>query len=259
MVMSSSPISQSSTPSVQQIVDSVHRLLSTSLSPLIKQSLSILEDAFQRYPDNLIISFNGGKDNTVVFYLCVYFLTKLSNNFASQSQTITSSSVFIDSAPDTPSNYFLGIPIVFFDVHPCFTDVISFMDSLAKSINFSIHRLTGSFVDCLQTLIKFNRHAVITGIRSTDPHSKSLSPIAPSSPGWPQVVRISPILNWSYDAVWKFLLATELPYCCLYSLGYTSLGAPDDTIPNPILRQDDGSFLHANCLSDEEHERSGRS
>ena len=48
-------------------------------------------------------------------------------------------------------------------------------------------------------------------------------------------MRINPILKWSYNEIWDFLLRYELPYCCLYDQGYTSLGDVHSTIPNPLL------------------------
>ena len=76
------------------------------------------------------------------------------------------------------------------------------------------------------------------GNRRTDPWSQELKPIDPSSEGWPQFMRVFPILDWDYCTVWKFLRLFNLPYCNLYDLGYTSLGEKKNSIPNPHLKKD---------------------
>ena len=58
--------------------------------------------------------------------------------------------------------------------------------------------------------------AIIMGNRRTDPWSADLTPITKSSDGWPDFMRIFPILNWDYQNVWQFLRSYNLPYCCLY-------------------------------------------
>jgi hypothetical protein len=47
---------------------------------------------------------------------------------------------------------------------------------------------------------------------------------------------VNPILPWSYEHVWLFLRGARLGYCGLYDAGFTSLGAPADSAPNPRLR-----------------------
>lgn len=96
------------------------------------------------------------------------------------------------------------------------------------------------------------------GTRKTDPYSDSLEPFAPTDDGWPPLVRINPILPWSYQTVWDFLLAFHVPFCSLYGQGYTSLGDIHNTNPNPLLAVSDG-FAPAWQLVDGGSERGGRS
>lgn len=44
-----------------------------------------------------------------------------------------------------------------------------------------------------------------------------------TDPGWPVVMRVSPILDWSYQQVWAFLRHLSLPYCTLYDKGWVNI------------------------------------
>lgn len=97
----------------------------------------------------------------------------------------------------------------------------------------------GNMIDCLFALTKdrpFLR-AIYMGQRKTDPGGRKLGLIEKCDPGWPQVDRINPMLDWSYIQVWDFLMHYKLPFCRLYELGYTSLGSRALTLPNPRLRK----------------------
>lgn len=54
----------------------------------------------------------------------------------------------------------------------------------------------------------------------------------------PSILRFSPILEWTHRDVWDFILASEVPYCCLYDKGYTSIGVLGETALNPFLAKD---------------------
>lgn len=51
-------------------------------------------------------------------------------------------------------------------------------------------------------------------------------------------MRVFPILDWDYCAVWHFLRSFSLPYCSLYDQGFTSLGEKHNSQPNPQLKNE---------------------
>lgn len=121
--------------------------------------------------------------------------------------------------------------------------------------------------------------AIFLGVRTNDPHGSTLSVRSPCDPGWPPLLRVHPILDWSYTDVWAFLRCPALgtpaaryppciggggthgvPYCVLYDQGFTSLGSMHNTCPNPCLAQDHGAapYRPAYMLADATQERAGR-
>ena len=90
--------------------------------------------------------------------------------------------------------------------------------------------------------------AVVLGTRQGDPNAHGQGVECPSSAGWPEFVRLNPIIDWEYSEVWAFLLMARVPYCMLYDMGYTSIGGTKDTHKNPaLIKQSDrgGQSPHA--------------
>jgi len=91
-------------------------------------------------------------------------------------------------------------------------------------------------------IINHNIKGIFMGTRRTDPYSSNLNYIAPtdSNRGWPAFDRILPILDFSYDQIWSFLIDFEVPVCSLYEQGFTYLGDKNDSTPNPFLKFGEG-------------------
>lgn len=129
----------------------------------------------------------------------------------------------------------------------------------------SVDCLEGSFRDGLQLAV--DRHAVraiFMGQRRADPFAAP-DVFAPTSPGWPSVMRVNPLLDWTYHDIWLFTRLERVPVCALYRAGFTSLGPRDRTVPNPALRLNDDdddenqcSYAPAWQLRDGALERAGR-
>lgn len=104
--------------------------------------------------------------------------------------------------------------------------------------------------------------AIFVGTRRTDPHGAKLSEFDMTDHGWPEFMRVHPVLEWRYVEVWAFLRVIGEEWCSLYDEGFTSLGGVGDTHPNPKLKRCDQEgkqvFEPAWVLEEDSEERLGR-
>lgn len=100
--------------------------------------------------------------------------------------------------------------------------------------------------------------AVFMGTRRTDPHSEFLEHFSPTDKDWPQFMRVNPVIDWHYTEIWTFIRHLQIPFCCLYDRGYSSLGGVSNTRPNPALKIEGDGFRPAYELVRDEQERLGR-
>ncbi len=149
--------------------------------------------------------------------------------------------------------------------HP-FKAVDDFVDISVQQYHLSLSRyakpMKEAFADYLQQHPKIQ--AIFVGTRRTDPHGGDLKFFDPTDRGWPDFMRIHPVIDWHYPEIWTFIRELGIPYCVLYDLGYTSLGGTTDTHPNPALKfhtEDgvgNGGFRPAYELLLDDEERLGR-
>ncbi|KZC11319.1 FAD synthase [Dufourea novaeangliae] len=201
----------------------------------VKSALDILQECYKTYkPEDIFISFNGGKDCTVVLHLAAA-IAKLRNMPSLLCLYVTADS---------------------------FPEVDSFVEKAAQYYNLELIRKERPIIAALSALVeeRKNLKASLMGMRKGDPGSENVKPFTQTDPGWPNIIRVNPILNWTYEQVWSFLLKHNVPYCSLYDQGYTSLGSKSTTLPNPRLKNpnNSSSYLPAYTLVDESTERQGR-
>ncbi|KAF9299479.1 3'-phosphoadenosine 5'-phosphosulfate sulfotransferase [Mortierella antarctica] len=193
----------------------------------VRHAVDVIEEAVKRYgPEGISLSFNGGKDCTVILHLFVAVLYKLHGP----------GSAFPTNTPQQKT----PIPSIYVTHKNPFGQVERFVDDEIERYDLDLLRIPGPMKKALEDyhVMKGEKvKAIMVGTRRDDPHGGPLKPFTPCDPSWPPFMRIHPILDWSYHDIWTFLRAINVPYCGLYDLGYTSLGGRDDTFPNPQLRR----------------------
>ncbi|KAJ5718493.1 hypothetical protein N7488_004139 [Penicillium malachiteum] len=230
-------------------------------------SLGVVAEAVSKYNiSGLSLSYNGGKDCLVLLILFLAGLHPYSSH-VKQSQDSNTTSTADDSIESGM------IPSIYALPPDPFPAVEEFVLSSAKAYHLSITKYTtepphttlkSSFEDYLAR--HPNVRGIFVGTRRTDPHGAKLTHFDRTDGGWPDFMRIHPVIDWHYAEIWAFIRHLGLRYCSLYDMGYTSLGGTSDTLPNPRLRREDdkqgsesdGGYLPAYKLMQDLEERLGR-
>ncbi|XP_075225421.1 FAD synthase-like isoform X2 [Lycorma delicatula] len=233
-------------PIIVNAADDIYKLIESPdkkndiFTATLQTSVKIVEDALTKYPkESLFINFNGGKDCTVLLHLVTAVWQHLFKTLPS-------------------------IHAVYFRNSDPFPEIESFIQESVKRYKLSLTITPGPIKTALSTLLAQHSEwkAGFMGTRKTDPFSENLIYFQVTDESWPKMMRINPLLEWNYSDVWKFLSTFNIPYCCLYDQGYTSLGSKDNTKPNPLLayKNSDGitCYYPAYKLNDGKSEREGR-
>ena len=212
-------------------------------------------------PHEILLSFNGGKDATVVLHLICAFVCAFSKGNRRGVQL----DVFLECVQhlevDLIREYLPNILYIVQDFE--FDEIIDFVEAMESRYKLNITRVklaekNESFGVALCSFLTEKRIlCTIEGTRSTDPNGKSLNVFSSSSHNWPAFVRVAPILTWQYSSIWYFLRTYKCSYCSLYDSGYTSIGHKKNTQKNPYLRKDN-EYQPAYELRNALHERAGR-
>ncbi|XP_076450575.1 FAD synthase-like [Babylonia areolata] len=207
----------------------------------VRHAVSVIEEALEKYSLNEIcIGFNGGKDCTVLLHL---FHAVVQQKYPKEEVKLQA--LYIRSR----------LP---------FPEVELFVQQACSRYHLELIRYEGRIKENLASLKQGHPDvkAVLMGTRTTDPYSGHLQSFSMTDSDWPQLMRVNPILSWTYETVWRFLRTLCLPYCSLYDQGYTSLGSMNNTHPNPSLQVIDShgivSYKPAYLLMENGKERDGR-
>jgi len=275
-VHNSNGVTDREIPSLATVIERVHARvhaflgeshpsdsLLASVQNQTRISLDVVAKSLSQYKlSELSLSYNGGKDCLVLLILFLAGLHPYSKHAHTDLKTTT-------QTPNGPATE-EAIPSIYALPPDPFPSVEEFVVSSAQAYHLSITKYTTNpphstirtvFGDYLQ------RHpgirAIFVGTRRTDPHGANLTHFDRTDHGWPDFMRVHPVIDWHYAEIWAFIRHLELEFCDLYRQGYTSLGGTSDTKPNPKLRRtqeaaDDGEYLPAYELTQDVEERLGR-
>jgi FAD synthetase len=180
-------------------------------------------------------AFNGGKESTIVFDMVIKYIPR----------TVMSDIKFFYMPHDHD----------FPDLHNFIMKIVNNHD-----IELLEYKTVKDAITDLKN--KYGIDAILMGSRKTDPGCNDLNIFSPTDEGYPNIIRINPIIDWSYRGVWEYIDNHNLEVCSLYNMGYTSIGNKTNTFPNYLLFNSNGNgndrYIHAKYLPDGTRERIGR-
>ncbi|GAP90284.2 putative phosphoadenosine phosphosulfate reductase [Rosellinia necatrix] len=224
----------------------------------VLEAMGVINETFQRYePREISLSYNGGKDCLV---LLIIILASLAHRHPRPNKNKSPEPQNGSLDFTTPPKKIQAVYIV--SPHP-FSEIDDFVASSSAEYQLDVTRYELGMKQGLKAYLadRPDIKAIFVGTRRTDPHGEKLTHFDPTDGGWPDFMRVHPVIDWHYAEIWAFIRHLEIPYCPLYDQGYTSLGGTKDTQPNPNLKKqgDDGSgFLPAYILEGDDEERLGR-
>ncbi|KAL1993672.1 hypothetical protein VTN49DRAFT_2341 [Thermomyces lanuginosus] len=236
-----------------------------SVQKKLRVSLAVIDQALKQYgPEQLSLSYNGGKDCLVLLVLVLACLPAWASSSSAPSETASeqASTDSADSRSPSPHTFPDSFQAIYIISQDPFPEVESFVAQSAAYYHLDLARYALPMRAALEAYLKRNKRikAMFVGTRRTDPHGEYLTHFDPTDKDWPQFMRIHPVIDWHYAEIWAFIRHLGIPYCELYDRGFTSLGGMRDTHPNPALAVEGkpNKFRPAYELMDDGEERLGR-
>ncbi|KLT40178.1 adenine nucleotide alpha hydrolases-like protein [Cutaneotrichosporon oleaginosum] len=233
-----------------------------ALGVKVAAAIALIEGVLDDYGEQAVaLSFNGGKDCTVLLHLFAAVLYARHNTPQyppprAIHHTPTHNPPHDEPALSASFRAYLEGPAA----PPPPLPANKFVIDSATRYKLDLWRFGGGMKSALSEYLGCGGgsdvRAILLGTRQGDPNG-NVAVLAPTDPSWPQVLRVHPVLDWTYAEVWQFLRELDVPWCSLYDEGFTSLGSTHNTAPNPLLKTDAG-YEPAWKLQDPSQERAGR-
>ncbi|CAK1603880.1 unnamed protein product [Parnassius mnemosyne] len=212
------------------------------VTTVLMETEQIIQKCFTQYQlDEVFLSFNGGKDCTVLLDVTIKVLQDMYKR----------------------ENIGKELKVLYIRTKDPFKEIENFVKQIETHYGINLIVTEGVLKEALQKITENDKNlkACLMGTRRTDPYSENLKFMQYTDPGWPRILRVSPLLNWSYHQIWSYILQHRVPYCSLYDKGYTSIGSTANTWPNESLAYTENGRVHyrpAWLLPDGSLERAGR-
>lgn len=145
--------------------------------------------------DEIFLSFNGGKDCTVLLHLL--------------------SDLYVQKYPDR------ALLCLYIRSKDPFDEIETFVQECADRYCINVEVIEGDTRTALTAICSqlTQLKACVMGSRRTDPFCDGLTAFQKTDPGWPTLMRVNPLLEWTCQDIWKYLEDNRVPYCELYKFG----------------------------------------
>ena len=200
----------------------------TRLKDLIDESSDFIKDTAQNYPEeNIILSFSGGKDSSVVADI----VTKALSN-PSLVHIYGNTTLEFPQSLEYAQRFHKNNPYAIFQVakneDQDFMSVCEDIGPPARMIRWCCHMFkTGPISRILNGLYKNQQVLTFYGIRSAESVSRSKYNRVEDSKESVKILRqtvASPIIHWKDIDVWLYLLSEKVDFNDAYRLGYDRVG-----------------------------------
>jgi FAD synthetase len=151
---------------------------------------------FYRF-DELSLSYNGGKDCLCLLVLLLACFPDLGPAAGKAANGNT--------AADEPLPTHPPIQAIYIAPTDPFSEVEEFVTTSTRQYHLDLMRYELAMRPALDAYLEDRKSvkAIFMGTRRTDPHSEFLEHFSPTDKGWPQFMRINPVIDWHYVDIWN--------------------------------------------------------